>query len=150
MGCGKSTLTDLLVFELGLATFNSDAVRKQMAGLPPETAVKVSFGEGLYSREMSNATYRQLERLADNELASGHSLVIDAGFGTGADRAEFARLAASHHAEFIILFVQCDPDVQRQRLRERSFRSCPVSDGRVELLDQQKVFLSPLMIRKAP
>lgn len=143
MGCGKSTLTDLLVFELGLATFNSDAVRKQMAGLPPETAVKVSFGEGLYSREMSNATYRQLERLADNELASGHSLVIDAGFGTGADRAEFARLAASHHAEFIILFVQCDPDVQRQRLRERSFRSCPVSDGRVELLDQQKSVFEP-------
>jgi uncharacterized protein len=143
MGCGKSTLTDQLAFELGLATFNSDAVRKQLAGLPPETAVKAAFGEGLYSKEMSKNTYRQLERLADNELASGHSVVIDAGFGTGADRAEFARLAASHLAEFIILFVQCDPDVQRQRLRERSSRGCSVSDGRVELLDQQKSVFEP-------
>ena len=143
MGCGKSTLSDQLAFELGLATFNSDTVRKQLAGLPPETAIQVSFGEGLYSKEMSQRTYCQLEHLADTELASGHSVMIDAGFGTGNERAQFARLAASHHAEFVILFVQCDPDVQRRRLHERSFRGDSVSDGRVELFDQQKSVFEP-------
>lgn len=143
MGCGKSTLADQLAFELGLATYNSDTIRKQLAGVPPETAIHVSFGKGLYSKEMSHSTYRQLERLADNELASGHSVVIDAGFGTSAERAVFARLAASHHAAFIILFVQCDPDEQRRRLRERTSRTVSVSDGREELLDHQKRLFEP-------
>jgi aminoglycoside phosphotransferase family enzyme/predicted kinase len=143
MGCGKSTLVKQLAFELGLASFNSDVVRKQLAGVPAETPVPVSFGDGLYSKEMSRNTYRQLERLADNELASGHSVVIDAGFGNRAERAEFARLAESHHAEFVILFVQCDTDEQQRRLRERTSRGGSVSDGRVELLDQQKRVFAP-------
>lgn len=143
MGCGKSTLSDQLEFELGLASFNSDTVRKQLAGLPPEAAVQVSFETGLYSKEMSSRTYRQLERLAASELVSGNSVVIDAGFGTAAERAEFAQLAASHNAEFAIIFVQCDPYVQRQRLHARSSHGTSVSDGRVELLDQQKSFFEP-------
>lgn len=142
-GCGKSTLADQLSFELGLAFFNSDTVRKQLAGLPPETAVRNSFGEGLYSNEMSQTTYRQLELLADRELASGRSVVIDAGFRKGAARADFARLAASHSVRFVILFVQCDADEQRRRLFERTSRGNSVSDGRVELLDQQNECFEP-------
>lgn len=143
MGCGKSTLAEQLAFELGLSIFNSDTVRKQLAGLPPETAVQVSFGEGLYSREMSQRTYRHLEQLADAGLASGRSAIIDAGFGTSAGRAVFSRLAASHRAQFVILFIQSDPEVQRRRLRERSSRGDSVSDGRVELLDQQENNFEP-------
>lgn len=140
MGCGKSTLSDQLAFELGLATFNSDTERKKLAGVPPEAAVQVSFGEGLYSKEMSLNTYSQLALLAGTELSLDYSVVVDAGFRTVAERAEFARLAASNHADFVILYVQCDPDVQRQRLLERSSRCDSISDGRVELLDQQESF----------
>lgn len=143
MGCGKSTLADQLAFELGLATFNSDIVRKQLAGLLPGSEVQTSFGKGLYSAEMSQRTYRQLEHLADTELASGQSVLIDAGFGTADSRAEFARLAASHNASFFILFVQCDQDEQRRRLLERTYQGVSVSDGRVELLDQQKSVFKP-------
>jgi aminoglycoside phosphotransferase family enzyme/predicted kinase len=137
MGCGKSTLTDQLSFELGLTVFSSDVVRKQLAGLSPETSVKISFGEGLYAAEMIKATYRQLELLAQHELESGRSVIIDASFGNAADRAEFAGLAASHKAEFIILFVQCHQNEQKQRLRKRAARKDSISDGRIELLDQQ-------------
>jgi predicted kinase len=143
MGCGKSTLAGQLAFELGLNTFNSDFERKQLAGLHPESAIRVSFGEGLYSNEMSQATYRQLELLAGAELASGHSVLIDAGFGTAAVRAAFARLASSQGAILVILLVQCAPDEQIRRLRERSSRGISVSDGRVELLDLQKSLFEP-------
>lgn len=143
MGCGKSTLAEQLAFELGLRLFNSDIVRKQLAGLPPESPVQVSFGAGLYSQEKSHATYRQLEKLAQIELESGRSVVIDAGFGTAAERARFAGLAAAHRAEFIILFVQCLPDEQERRLYERSARKGSVSDGRAQLLDQQKSVFEP-------
>lgn len=144
MGCGKSTLADQLAFELGAALFNSDSTRKKLAGVSPETAVSVPFGEGLYSKIISHSTYRQLEFSAGNELASGHSAVVDAGFGTRAERAEFARLAASYHAAFVILSVQCDPGEQRRRLRERSSIGGSVSDGREELLEQQeRLFEAP-------
>ena len=143
MGCGKSTLVDQLSFELGLTTFNSDTVRKQMAGVPPETPVKASFGEGLYSEQISKDTYIHLRQLAGEALSSGRSVVIDAGFGSAAERSECARLAVFHGAKFIILYVQCDPEEQRRRLRERSSRGDSVSDGRVELLDQQIRFFEP-------
>jgi predicted kinase len=143
MGCGKSTLADQLAFELGLAVFNSDIVRKQIAGLESETAVHVSYGAGIYTKEMTCTTYRRLEQLADNELVSGRSVVIDAGFGSRAERIVFARLAASYHAHLLILFVQCHQDEQRKRLHERSLRGTSVSDGRIELLDQQTSSFEP-------
>ena len=143
MGCGKSTLMYQLAFELGLVGFNSDTVRKQLAGLPLDTAIKSDFGEGLYSKEMTQNTYRQLELMAERELAAGRSVIVDAGFGSGTERSAFARLATAHSAEFVILFVQCPPDEQLRRLHERSLRSDSVSDGRAELLDQQKRSFEP-------
>lgn len=143
MGCGKSTLADRLAFELGLSSFNSDTIRKQLAGLQPSTAMQVSFGKGLYSSEMNQTTYRKLEQLAENELASGHSVLIDACFVTVAERTSFAKLAASQGSEFVILFVHCHPDLQRRRLIERALNCDSVSDGRVELLDQQLTLFEP-------
>ncbi len=138
MGCGKSTLAGQLAEELGLSTHNSDVVRKQLAGPPPENANRASFGEGLYSEEMNRATYRRLEQLAAMALDAGQSVVIDACFISAAVRAAFARLAASRSAAFVILSVQCDYDEQLRRLRERTVRGTSVSDGRAELLDQQR------------
>jgi len=138
MGCGKSTLANQLTFELGFSTYNSDTVRKQLAGLQADVAVQTSFGVGLYSKEMSQRSYLQLEHLAEVELASGHSVLIDASFGTATGRARFSKLAASSHARFVILFVQCDPDEQRRRLYERTRLGTSISDGRAELLDEQE------------
>lgn len=137
MGCGKSTLADQLSFELGVKTFNSDVIRKQLAGVPAGASVPAAFGEGMYSDEMSRATYRRLEQCADDELAAGRSVVIDAGFGLRGERTRFARLAANRQARFVILFVTCAPDMQQRRLRERSLLGASVSDGRVELLGPQ-------------
>lgn len=69
--------------------------------------------------------------------------MIDAGFGSRAEQITFARLAASYHAQLLILFVQCDQEQQRERLRERLLRSTSVSDGREELLDRQKSVFEP-------
>lgn len=143
MGCGKSTLANQLAFELGFSTYNSDIVRKQLAGLQAGVAVQASFGIGLYSKEMSQRTYSQLEHLAEIELAKGHSVLVDACFATAAGRAEFSRLAASSHAQFVILFVQCDSGEQRRRLEARTHLGTSVSDGRVELLDEQESVFEP-------
>jgi predicted kinase len=142
MGCGKSTLADQLSFELGLKIFNSDIVRKQLAGLSPATSVRDSFGEGLYNTERNHETYRQLVLLAQHELESRRSVIIDASFSKAVERARFENLASTHKADFIILFVQCDPKEQNNRLKERSNKQS-VSDGRIELLEQQRQVFEP-------
>lgn len=144
-GCGKSRLAGQLSFELGIKAFNSDLIRKKLAGIPPETAVRDDYGEGLYAASVSENTYQELARMAGEELASGNSVIVDAGFRDAGQRGKFAALAAQHQAAFIILFLSCDPAEQLRRLILRSAAGPSVSDGRVELLAQQRAdFTIPL------
>lgn len=146
MGSGKSTLAAQLSFELGIVRFNSDSVRKQMAGISAGTPVPDAYGEGLYTSQANEATYAELIRLAETELAAGRSVIIDASFKRLKDRSNFAALAKRCKASFAILLVTCDEQENRRRLLERSSSGKTVSDGRAELLDlQQRDFETPLM-----
>jgi aminoglycoside phosphotransferase family enzyme/predicted kinase len=143
MGCGKSTLTEQLAFELGIKVYNSDFIRKRTMGLPPETAVFEDYGRGLYAESVSESTYGKLEQLAECALATGNSLILDASFRNVMERARFGRLAALHDAKFIILTVSCDHDEQKKRLAFRSASGNSVSDGRMELLELQEAEFVP-------
>lgn len=137
-GCGKSTLTGKLAFELGIKACNSDFIRKKIAGIPPETAVHEDYGEGLYADTVSENTYRELERMAGDELEAGNTVIVDAGFRNASERGRFAALAAKCHARFIILALSCDESEQQKRLVMRNAGGVSVSDGRIDLLAQQK------------
>lgn len=138
MGCGKSTLADQLAFELGISAYNSDIVRKGLAGKPGESTVPDPYGQGLYDSAMTERTYAGLMRLAETELAAGRSTVIDASFKEASRRSDFAELAARHNCGFIILKVTCDGAEQKKRLIKRAASGTSVSDGRAELFERQK------------
>lgn len=142
-GCGKSTLTAQIVFELGIATYNSDRVRKQMAALPPDSAQHVPFETGLYSTAASEATYAELLRLAEAELAAGRSVIIDACFISREQRRPFGQLAAKLALPYVILFCSCPDPEQRRRLIERETAGESISDGRLEILEVQKNNFQP-------
>jgi aminoglycoside phosphotransferase family enzyme/predicted kinase len=137
MGSGKSTLTAQLAFELGVASFNSDEVRKQLAGLPPGTPARHFFGEGLYDRQSTEATYAELLRLAESRLQNGSSVIVDAGFMHKIQRAPFTLLAQRLSVPLVILHVVCSEAEHKRRLQEREAEGTSVSDGRVELLALQ-------------
>lgn len=138
MGCGKSTLADQLAFELDISACNSDTVRKKNSGLTPETSGNEPYEKGLYDKAITDRVYKKLETFAGDELAAGRSVLIDASFKRASDRAACASLAARHGADFVILWVSCDENEQHDRLVRRSADKDSVSDGRLELLDQQK------------
>jgi aminoglycoside phosphotransferase family enzyme/predicted kinase len=138
MGSGKSTLAEQLSFELGISTFNSDVVRKRMAGIAPDTHAATAFGEGLYSSRANDAVYTELLRLAEPELAAGRSTILDASFKNKAYRTRCAELAKQYGAAFVILHVTCDEPENRRRLTERTASGRSVSDGRLELLESQR------------
>ena len=137
MGSGKSTLAAQLAFELGIPSFNSDAVRKQIMGLAPGSPVRDAFGEGLYDRQSTEATYAELLNQAENHLRKGAAVVIDASFMHKAQRTSFAMLSKRCAVPFIILHVACSETENKRRLQEREASGKSVSDGRLELLALQ-------------
>ena len=147
MGCGKSTLAAQLSFELGIRSFNSDTVRKELSGISPLKPAPAPFGKGIYSRETSEETYNKLLHFAEDELNSGRSVIIDAGFPSKYYRSSFAAIAEKHSASLKIVYLFCSETENRRRLAERSNAGLNVSDGRETLLkEQQSVFEIPTEI----
>jgi predicted kinase len=143
MGTGKSTLSEQLAFELGLAIYSSDTIRKQMAGLPPDKPARDGFNEGLYDRQSNVATYDELHRRAEQELKKGSSVIIDACFTRQDQRAPFAALAKKHSVPLVILNVACNDVEIKRRLQGREATGPSISDGRQELFAQQKEAFQP-------
>jgi uncharacterized protein len=143
IGSGKSTLAAQLAFELGIASFSSDIVRKQLAGLPPETKVRVPHGSGIYSPSASEATYAELLQLAERELEAGRSVVIDACCIRREQRRPFALLAERASVQCVILYITCPETEQRGRLAKRESAGHSISDGRPELLELQAAEFEP-------
>lgn len=144
MGCGKSTLADELSFELGISSFNSDIVRKQLAGITPSTPAATAFGEGLYTQQANEDTYNELLRLAELEISTGRSVIIDACFIRKNDRTKFSAMAKRHGARFVIMHVSCSEPINRRRLSARFASGKSVSDGRPELFNVQRQMFEPL------
>lgn len=144
MGCGKSTLAAQLSFELGIPSYNSDTIRKQMAGISPETGIRVAFGQGIYSDQATQETYSELLTRAEEELKNGSSVIVDACFISRESRMLFANLAKSYAVSFVILFISCSEAINKRRLSDRSASGRSVSDGRAELLNlQRRLFEAP-------
>ena len=143
MGCGKSTLAGQLSFELGIASFNSDTVRKQLAGIDPLSPAPAAFGKGLYSDKINADTYNELLRLAEKEITARRSVIIDACFIHKHDRLKFAALAERFAARLVIIYISCSETINRRRLNTRLTSGQTISDGRVELLNNQRHIFEP-------
>ncbi|GIX47209.1 MAG: kinase [Candidatus Tectimicrobiota bacterium] len=132
IGSGKSTLAAGLAAALDLRRFSSDCLRKQLAGLAPETPQRVAYGTGIYSAEATRRTYERLAELAEAALHQGESVILDASFAKRAERQRCQALAARLGAECFVLECLAPPEVIRQRLAARQHQPS-VSDGRWEL-----------------
>jgi aminoglycoside phosphotransferase family enzyme/predicted kinase len=135
MGSGKTRQSEELARRLGASVVHSDVVRKELAGIDPRDERKVPFGEGIYSSDWTERTYRALIDQARSELARGNSIVLDASWSNPGYRARAREAAREREALFIIVECTAPDDVLRSRLRRPS-RS--ITDGRLELLDDQR------------
>jgi aminoglycoside phosphotransferase family enzyme/predicted kinase len=144
MGSGKSALAAALAQRLDLQVLSSDATRKQLAGLPPTAPAPDAYGDGLYSAAWTEATYARLFADAERLLAQGHSVLIDASFQRAQHRRQVQELAQRLGAEFCLLECWCPEAELQRRLQNRVARGKSVSDGRWELVAQQRRAFEPL------
>ncbi|MBW6485126.1 MAG: AAA family ATPase [Syntrophobacterales bacterium] len=138
-GSGKTTLSSALL--LGDKTANtvrirSDVERKRLFGLAPE-----NVGGNIYTEEATNRTYRRLEKLAEDALSAGWSVIVDAAFLRRIQREQFRNLAGRLYLSFKILACEAPPDELCRRLRARQNDA---SDATVAVLEQQLKFAEAL------
>jgi aminoglycoside phosphotransferase family enzyme/predicted kinase len=128
-GTGKSTLARALAAE-GFVWVRSDAVRKQLAGLAPDSPASAPPGEGIYSLAWTERTYERCLDLAGAALRDGERVVVDANFKAAAQRAPFVALARALGVPVQLLECTTEPEVVEERL---SRRTGDVSDAGVEI-----------------
>jgi len=137
---GKSYLAAAWARHHGCTYYNSDRVRKELAGLVPESRQAAAVDEGIYSREFSRRTYDQLLILAEQDLAvnPGICVVLDGSYQA---RSERQRVRERLEVKARVLFVHCicAEEVMRERMEQRQRDPQAVSDGRWEVYLQQKV-----------
>jgi hypothetical protein len=137
MGSGKTTAARRVSREDAISV-RTDAVRRQVAGVPWHHRDGAGFGEGLYTPEMTERTYARCLEIARELLAARWSVVLDGVYGRRAERDAARALAKDLGVPAQVLW--CDPPegVLRERLRQRAARATDLSEGREDLLDAQE------------
>lgn len=138
-GSGKSTVARRVARALGARVFASDVVRKQLAGV--EGAAPAGWREGIYRAEMTDATYQELFRLGEAELASGRTALLDAAFLSAGQRAGAAEVAARHAVPLVLIETVCDEATVAVRLAARSAAGTSPSDATLATYRQQRAAL---------
>jgi len=140
---GKSTVAQALAERSGFAVFNSDVVRKRMAGKAPTERAGGGWGEGIYSSGFTAATYQTLADEAVQMLRGGDGVIVDATYKDRAERERLRNLARA--AAVPIVFAECtlDDEQARHRLAARALRPDAVSDATWDTYLQHKAAFAP-------
>ena len=133
-GSGKSTLARQIGAFMGRApgarVLRSDVFRKRIAGLPPEARLPASH----YTAPMDQATWEALFESADDHLACGTSVVLDAVFMRRSERDVAEMLAAQRRVPFTGLWLEAP---ERDRIGRVMARSGDASDAGVDVVREQ-------------
>jgi len=140
---GKSYLAEQWAAQQGIAWYNSDRLRMELAGLAAAERRPAGLNQGIYTREFSRKTYDALLERAEKEISGGRSVVLDASYQAAAERARVVELARRLGVGVRFVLCTCDEDVVRQRLAMRARDPEAVSDGRWEIYQAQKDRFEP-------
>lgn len=140
---GKSTLARAFAERRGCRVFNSDAVRKELAGQAATDSGRAGFGTGIYTPEFTERTYAELFRRAMGELAAGRPVVLDASFAGERERNLACQCAKENKVAAVFIWCRADEATTLARLAKRALDPTAVSDGRPEIYQQQKKRFAP-------
>ena len=131
-GAGKSTVAGRLADELGGVLVQSDRIRKEMAGISPETSAAAGWQEGIYSTAGTEHTYREMLRRAELLLARGETVVLDASWRRAAHREQARVVAAGTSSRMVELLCRVPDELADTRIRRRA-RTSHLSDATAEI-----------------
>ncbi len=139
-GTGKTAVAKALADRLCMVRVSSDAVRKELAGVPATEHRPAGFGEGIYTKEFTGKTYHALIERGVGLLKSGRSVVLDATFSDVRYLYDVrsAVKALGRDAEFYAIECVAGDEAVRGRLMKRASEEGAVSDADWEIYLKQK------------
>jgi len=135
---GKSTVAQAWAERQDLRYYNSDVVRKELAGLSPQDRQRETTDHGIYTSEFTAKTYGALLERAEHDLVQGQGVVLDASYQRQADRDQVRRLAQRLGVRLYCILCVCPEEEMKRRMAERALDPRAVSDGRWEIYLKQK------------
>lgn len=133
-GTGKSTLARLLGARVGRAPgariLRSDVFRKRLAGVAPETRLPPAH----YTQQNDADTWEALFESADDHLACGTSVILDAVFMRRAERDVAEMLALRHRVPFTGIWLEAP---ERDRIARVAARTDDASDAGPDVVREQ-------------
>ena len=142
---GKSYLARAWAEKWQCPYFNSDSVRKELAGRVPESRVKSALNDGIYSPVFTRRTYDELMRRAELEILEKgvRCIVLDASYQSRKER-DLVRYRLGGLCRVIFVHCICSEPVIRERLIQRANDPHAVSEGHWQIyLEQKKNFDIP-------
>ncbi len=119
-GTGKSALAGALAGRLGFTVLNSDRIRKELAGIPPEQKSPAPYQAGIYSRSWTERTYKELLHRAAELLSHGESVIADASWICADLRAAAAAVADGAAADVVQLHCTAPAELAARRMSSRT------------------------------
>ena len=135
-GTGKSFLAQKLLEKFPAVYLSSDIIRKELFGLDPSTHHYVPFEQGIYSKEFSEKTYKEIIKRAKEEIEFGSSVIIDATFKNTWQRKILLEEFKNVKAEIFWIWCEAPDEVIKERINKR--KNHTYSDALWEIYLKQK------------
>jgi len=143
---GKSYLASAWAQQFDFPYYNSDRVRKELAGISAETAQQEEVGKGIYTAEFSRRTYDTLIKKAKAHLVENNlaCVVLDGSYQSLAER-DLVREEFDEQVRIFFVHCSCSEQVVKERLLIRASDPDAVSDGNWKIYKAQKERFQGLM-----
>jgi aminoglycoside phosphotransferase family enzyme/predicted kinase len=138
IGTGKSTLASAISDELSCRLVSSDKARKEIMGIEPTERRLEGFDEGIYSKNITDITYREVLTRGRRTIESGKTVILDASFSKREFREHVLNEAEALGVPFYFIQTEASEEKIRERLIERERAGKTVSDGRLEIFERFK------------
>ncbi|MFH0782981.1 MAG: AAA family ATPase [Pseudomonadota bacterium] len=142
---GKSFVAKAWAEKHRFAYYNTDVIRKQLAGIKLGESCSQGIAQGIYSPAMTRRTYDALLDCAEKNLDDPaiSCVVLDGSYQSLAERKRVCVRFAGQ-AQVVFVMCRCKEEITKARLAQRALDPAAVSDGSWQMyLHQKEVFEYP-------
>ncbi|MES2365828.1 MAG: AAA family ATPase [Pseudomonadota bacterium] len=143
-GSGKTMFSRSALETLGAVCVRSDVERKRMHHLCADARTGSGIESGLYSHDITRATYQHMEALVWSIVAAGFPAIVDATFIARWQRDQFHALARRLGVPFMIVDYRASISTLRHRVQLRERLGSDASEANLAVLERQIETRQPL------
>lgn len=133
-GTGKTTLSQAAAEALNLPLIAKDTIKEIMFD-------ELGWSDSAWSAKLARATLRIMDNIAEQQLSTGHSLILESNYSPKLASQKFQQWQATYACDIIQVVCRTDIEVLAHRVKERAHTTRhPGHLDRVPLDDFRKGF----------